>query len=308
MAKAACALEAVSRWAVTGTPIQNRLSDLAALLCFIRAHPYTDPKTFDADISHLWKSGDVEEASKRLKSLSAYLILRRPKKTVELPRRVDKKYPIELHPDERQLYNTICSKALVEIDEAMQTGSEATRAAIYARTLQMINSLRLICDLGLHYRAREVGRSSSRAAARSQAIAPTSSAEPDSWDRSAQSVFGTRRDMGEIACLQCASVLDPTEDLLDDVSSHQNTALFSRCLKFLCSSCAKRQSQAGPGFPCGHQPPCPAVSVNPYVVEDLDGLAANPCIPETAGDVMRLPSKVEVLMADLKSLPPNTKW
>ncbi|CAN9402286.1 unnamed protein product [Alternaria alternata] len=70
MARAICDLESTSRWAVTGTPIQNNLSDLSALLKFVRAFPYDDPKRFTMDISLLWKSGEDEEAVKRLKHLS----------------------------------------------------------------------------------------------------------------------------------------------------------------------------------------------------------------------------------------------
>jgi len=37
--KAACALNAQRRWAVTGTPLQNRVSDIFSLLQFIQLHP-----------------------------------------------------------------------------------------------------------------------------------------------------------------------------------------------------------------------------------------------------------------------------
>lgn len=47
MALAICELDAESRWAVTGTPIQNRLGDLVSILKFIRVHPYDDRERFD---------------------------------------------------------------------------------------------------------------------------------------------------------------------------------------------------------------------------------------------------------------------
>ena len=105
MAHAICALDSVSRWAVTGTPIQNRLSDLATLLKFIRVHPYTDLKRFDADISRLWKFGEDEEAVKRLKHLSACLLLRRAKGTINLPPRRDMQCPVDFTREERAIYD-----------------------------------------------------------------------------------------------------------------------------------------------------------------------------------------------------------
>lgn len=70
-------------------PIQNHLNDLATLFKFIRAYPYADRRCFDTDISRLWESGEYQEALKRLKRLSACLILRRVKGTISLPPRRD---------------------------------------------------------------------------------------------------------------------------------------------------------------------------------------------------------------------------
>ncbi|KAK1964623.1 hypothetical protein LY78DRAFT_704248 [Colletotrichum sublineola] len=57
----------------------NRLSDLAAIVKFIRAHTYTDTRQFDADLSQLWK----------------------PKGTIKLPRRHDKLCPVDFTREER---------------------------------------------------------------------------------------------------------------------------------------------------------------------------------------------------------------
>src|SRR5437016_621402 len=107
MSKAVCALDASARWAATGTPIQNKIGDLAALLKFIRAHPYTEIRQFDADIGSMWKSGYIEEAVARLRKLSAGLILRRPRTVIELPPRTDLKFPVEFSPPERELYEQL---------------------------------------------------------------------------------------------------------------------------------------------------------------------------------------------------------
>lgn len=166
--KASCALSAMSRWAVTGTPIQNGVGDLAALLCYIRAYPYTDPKVFNEDMSRLWKNGDASKAVKRLQLLSTYLVLRRPKTAIELPPRHDLEYPIDLTPAERKHYDAIHSQALSYCEEAMCGDvTYITRMCSYANALDKIDYLRHVCDLGLF---------------------PTASAHPTVWGRAPDTI------------------------------------------------------------------------------------------------------------------------
>lgn len=320
MAKAACALSAMSRWAVTGTPIQNRLGDLAALLAFIRAHPYTDPKVFDADIARLWKSGEDEKAATRLKTLSSYLILRRPKTTINLPTRRDRLWPIDLAPAERALYNTIHAQALAKIDEATHKDSESSRAGVYANALQKIESLRLVCDLGLHYHTRAAATNGGDGGKTNGGGGGGGGdcSEQEKWNRNAQNVFNTQRDLGPIACQQCLTTLELTETLLVDDS----LALLSRCLKFTCSDCARKlrppsssssAPKKTPRLVCGHQPPCPTawVSTSSAIWEetpDALGLDIGTAMSGSPDEDFRLPSKIEALLADLRTLPPDTKW
>uniref|UniRef100_F6R8D4 Transcription termination factor 2 n=1 Tax=Ornithorhynchus anatinus TaxID=9258 RepID=F6R8D4_ORNAN len=71
---AVCKLRAAARWAVTGTPVQNNLLDMYALLRFLRCSPFDNLK--------LWKS-QVDDGShkgaERLNILTKSLLLRRTK-------------------------------------------------------------------------------------------------------------------------------------------------------------------------------------------------------------------------------------
>ncbi|KAH6867419.1 SNF2 family N-terminal domain-containing protein [Thelonectria olida] len=292
-AHAVCALSAVSRWAVTGTPIQNRLSDLATLLKFIRVYPYDDPKCFDADISRLWKSGQDEEAVKRIKRLSACLLLRRAKGTIRLPPRRDLQCPVEFTRAERAMYDEILHQAVTRIDEALHQDSELTRSGVYVNVLQQIESLRLFCNLGLHYHTRH------------DKPMVQSSPEACDWGNVAQHTFNARREMGPIVCLQCSSAVDLTETLLDDLTTMQSPQ-FSRCMKLTCSECSYKLSRAAWPMECGHNPPCPTapVSLSSAAFEGASGEVASPMLAQSIG----LPSKVEALVADIKTLPPDVKW
>ncbi|ETS86311.1 hypothetical protein PFICI_00139 [Pestalotiopsis fici W106-1] len=289
MSRAVCALQAQARWAVTGTPIQNRLGDLSSLVKFIRAHPYTDIKQFDADISHLWKSGEDEKAVKRLKRLSSCLVLRRPKTTIELPHRFDLECPVDFTAEEKQAYTSIHQQAIVRIDEVLQSNGASFKSNVFVNVLQQIEALRLFCSLGLRYNTRH-------------RISDSSNAEIDDWNKMAQRTFNTQRQMGPLPCLQCESTIDLTESMYNDGNQLRQEGRFFKCLKFLCVECTRKSTSV---LRCGHRPNCPAasVSMDSNGFEDTDDVHVRASI----GGSLQFPSKINALVADLKSLPPNTK-
>ncbi|KAK2060825.1 hypothetical protein LY76DRAFT_568195 [Colletotrichum caudatum] len=295
MARAVCGLDAVSRWAVTGTPIQNRLSDLAAIVKFIRAHPYTDTRQFEADLSQLWKSGEDEKAAQRLRNLSACLILRRPKGTINLPRRHDKLCPVDFAREERAVYDEMRDRAIARIEEAMLQDSrlETSNISMYHNALQQIESLRLFCNLGLGYHRRH------------EKVTQYATEGHQDWTVHAQQLFNLQWQKGPVVCLGCSSTLEVDETLVGHPEAcTQASPRYSRCLQFSCGDCVRKSNQAGRTLSCGHEPACPAapVSVSNRALEELPTFTPNETMSESG-----LPSKIKSLIADLERQPPDVK-
>jgi SWI/SNF-related matrix-associated actin-dependent regulator of chromatin subfamily A3 len=287
MSQAICALDSRSRWAVTGTPIQNRLGDLASLFKFIRVHPYTDRKCFDADISRLWKNGEYQEAIKRLKRLSKCLILRRDKGTISLPPREDLQCPVDFSPEEQALYDNLREDTLVSIDEAKIKDPDSLKPVGYVHVLQRIESLRLVCNIGLHYHTRH-----------DKVIRNIQ--EADEWTRSAQDAFNMEREMVPIICLLCSSALDITETMSEDRATASQTPLFFSCLTYVCADCAQRSRN---NVECGHNPRCAMARIS----MSGESLEMGLLDMQTQTNVS-LPSKVKALITDIRNLPSHTKW
>ncbi|KAF8856920.1 hypothetical protein BDZ45DRAFT_715184 [Acephala macrosclerotiorum] len=289
MARAICDLDSVARWAVSGTPIQNRLGDLVSLLKFIRVHPYDDPERFDADISQVWKSGKDQNAIKRLQRLSACLLLRRAKGTINLPPRRDFLLPIQLTHEERAVYNELREQTIIKIDEALQKDSGTSRARGYVSVLQQIESLRLFCNLGLQYHSRH-----------------EKNLQPSDWSRVAQPTFNAQSEMHSITCLQCSSILDVSESLLDDSTTRQ-TPLFFSCLGFVCAECLSENRRTNRESTCGYRSSCPVatVSTSSTVLEEVSDLIIHKARLEPT--FTSLPSKVEALITDLQTVAPDVK-
>lgn len=219
-------------------------------------------------------------------------MLRRPKATISLPARRDLRFPVDFTSYERKAYENVREQAISRIDEALHSGSEASKGSAYINVLQQIEALRLICDMGVHYRWRH--------------DEPKTLGDATvEWTATAQQAFNTQREMDTITCLQCASSLTLTETLLDENSSADKLPCFFRCLRFCCGDCIIKTHRHGRHVNCGHSPSCPgaSVSVSEGALEDLpllDGL--NP-----RHDLI-LPSKIQALVTDIKSLPKGVKW
>ncbi|KAG9380953.1 DNA repair protein rad5 [Pyrenophora tritici-repentis] len=216
--KAICALEAHARWAVTGTPLQNRLGDLATMCEFLRVYPYDNRECFESDIIYPWRSGDEDEAISRMKRLVNSILLRRTQGVVDLPPRTDLRYTLKFNHHEREHYNMVQSNVVSKIDAAISGSSVATT---FTSIIQQINELRLVCNLGTHRRARN-------------SILPTSTI----WDkRTAQKALTTLATTEKVVCTRCTLDLDATStvnySLGSELSSPNSTikALVSDLLK-----------------------------------------------------------------------------
>lgn len=95
--RAVCAVWFNCRWVVTGTLIQNRLSELFSLFHLLRLHPYCEKENFDKAITNPWLNGDGR-GYQRLVKLLGDVMLRRPKTTISLPKRQDHRRIIDLSP------------------------------------------------------------------------------------------------------------------------------------------------------------------------------------------------------------------
>ncbi|KAH8725824.1 SNF2 family N-terminal domain-containing protein [Phaeosphaeriaceae sp. PMI808] len=118
-AKACYEIHAKHRWALTGTPIVNRLEDLFSLVRFLKVEPWSNFSFWKTFITVPFESGDFIRALDVVQTVLEPLVLRRTKdmKTpdgealVPLPLRTIDVERIVLSQDERDVYDHIYTRA-----------------------------------------------------------------------------------------------------------------------------------------------------------------------------------------------------
>ena len=165
-AKAARALRARQKVAMTGTPLENRLGDLWALMDMVNAGLLGTRGTFDQRFANPIERGRDASAARRLRRLVAPFVLRREKRDpaviADLPEKIEREVPCGLTEEQVELYERA-------VNDAFSSGL-GEGIARRGRVLALLTALKQICNHPAHYRKQEdeplPGRSGKLATAR----------------------------------------------------------------------------------------------------------------------------------------------
>ena len=272
-------MKGLSRWAITGTPIQNRWEDLASLLKFLE---------FDRTADLLSLRAQLRSPQSRNLVIRMFdsLCLRRSKTAISLPTRRDEVHKVQFESNEAELYSYVWDGVL----NHLQTIIPGLQDSSYSNVLTKINSLRQICNLGLTYRT-------------AQLKAPNSVL---SGSMAAQELFENMLSIGIAVCSRCSKDIFNSEE--GSVSPAPNTdgletpvhPQMSTCGTLVCASCysfASTESISEEAH-CPHYPQChfDAVCISNSSPENILSIADT-----------NLPTKFKALEQDMSLIPETEK-
>ncbi|UIX29851.1 DEAD/DEAH box helicase [Streptomyces sp. GQFP] len=169
-AKALRTIPTPARVALTGTPVENNLSELWALLDWTTPGLLGPLKSFRARHARAVETGEDEEAVARLARLVRPFLLRRKKSdpgiVPELPPKTETDHPVPLTREQAALYEAVVRESMLAIET---TDGIARRGLV----LKLLTSLKQICDHPALYLKEEAPTpaASDRMAARSGKLA-----------------------------------------------------------------------------------------------------------------------------------------
>jgi SNF2 family DNA or RNA helicase len=143
-------LPADFRLALTGTPVENRLSELWSIMHFLNPGFLGGQKKFRQEFAiPIEKHGD-DEAARRLRALTRPFILRRvktdPDVIQDLPDKQEMKVYCHLSEEQATLYEAVVRDALEVIDEQAE-GDVARKGLV----LSMLTQLKQVCNHPAQY-------------------------------------------------------------------------------------------------------------------------------------------------------------
>ncbi|TCR17643.1 DEAD/DEAH box helicase [Streptomyces sp. BK205] len=168
-AKALRTIPSSARVALTGTPVENNLSELWALLDWTTPGLLGPLKSFRARHARAVENGEDEEAVTRLARLVRPFLLRRKKSdpgiVPELPPKTETDHPVPLTREQASLYEAVVRESLLAIETAQGI---ARRGLV----LKLLGALKQICDHPALYLKEEIpATAGDRLAARSGKLA-----------------------------------------------------------------------------------------------------------------------------------------
>ena len=272
-AKAVCTLKGTARWAITGTPIQNRPEDLVSLLGFLKVFPGSDVKA----LRSMLRSTAAKDHTKRM---LRPICLRRTKKVIPLPVRSDEVHVVHFDEDEAAQYSQLNNLVVDSLKlQAIQTGIGS-----YVNILTKINSLRQVCNLGTLY-----GRTKTPLSSKTQ-----------SDEYAVQELFNSMLSAEMATCSKCMQNLETGDDVTEyrlgdtDDFTHYKPQL-SPCGVLLCAACSSNRKGLAVPLLCR----CLKQELCSYFPVSM----SSPSSPLPYDPTARLPVKMRALQQDLAPLP-----
>lgn len=244
--KAACAILSKRRWAVTGTPIQNRLDDLGALIRFLKVYPFNEKGSFEQHFLVPFKAGDPQVVS-NLHLLVGSMTLRRSKDKIDLPGRVETLERLEFSDSESALYEAFAKDSHRKLHAMIGDGRLKGRS--YAHVLVNITRLRLVCAHGREL-LTEDDMKLLAGTSWDTAIDLGEEAEMEQPAMTEEQVYDTfylLRESNMDMCALCnetvGRVTEGEADEFDDEAGGDVIGYMTPCLHAICPRCVDRYKQ-----------------------------------------------------------------
>ncbi|WP_328353255.1 DEAD/DEAH box helicase [Streptomyces sp. NBC_00445] len=152
-AKALRTIPTPARVALTGTPVENNLSELWALLDWTTPGLLGPLKSFRSRHARAVENGEDEEAVERLARLVRPFLLRRKKSdpgiVPELPPKTETDHPVPLTREQASLYEAVVRESMLAIETAQGIGRRGL-------VLKLLTSLKQICNHPALYLKEEI--------------------------------------------------------------------------------------------------------------------------------------------------------
>ncbi|KAH9486582.1 Helicase-like transcription factor CHR28 [Psilocybe cubensis] len=216
--RACCDLMADRRLCLTGTPVQNKLDDVFALIKFLRLEPLDDKNAWTEYIGTPVKFGQTLGVA-RLQTIMQCITLRRTKETkaangrkiLALPPRRDELRYLKFDSQEQEIYDKFFDESKAEFND-LSSKNEVMKN--YVGILQKILRLRQICDHFELVQGKEPGQGngSSESALSYEDIIAAIAKEGFSALR-ANAMFAILRESATTQCVECGSELCVSPEL-----------------------------------------------------------------------------------------------
>lgn len=238
--QAVCALSAQRRWAVTGTPVQNRLDDLGALIKFLRVRPFSERGGFSQYILSPFKMADPEILPK-LRLLVDSITLRRLKDRIDLPDRTDQIVRLKFTPDEARLYEWFARDSDRRMRIIASEQKKSLGGKSYVHILRAIMRLRLICAHGRELLSEDDLKLT-------EGYSANNAIDLDSDEMDGSKLFINTRQAYEMlmlfretdadTCCQCAKKIEPDLEVIGpDPDQDQVIGHMLPCYQVVCEEC-----------------------------------------------------------------------